>query len=290
MAKKASVFAAGTVVFRMKNGTPQVLLIHRPDYDDWTFPKGKPKPDEDMPVAAVRETLEETGVRVRLGVRLDPIRYPVSRGQKMVYYWVGQFLSQRQRQPDAEVDRVKWLDVPQAYARLTYPDEIAVLDQALASDSATRAVLIVRHSKAMQRSHWSGPDENRTLNSRGRRQSDRLVELLAAFGVSRVYSSSSKRCCLTVKPFCRESGVPLEKVDLLTEECAAGHDDEVQAYVSATASAATDPIAFCGHRPVLPAMQRGLGIDPRPMLTAEVLAVHFRDREVVGVESHKSAF
>lgn len=290
MGKKPAIIAAGVVVFREKGGVRQVLLIHRPTYGDWTLPKGKPKSDEDLPVAAVREAFEETGVKVRLGVRLASVRYQVPKGKKQVFYWVGQFLSQRPRQPDSEVDKVKWFPLDEARLKLTYADEIAVLDEALAKNGHTNAVLIVRHGKAMERKYWSGPDQNRTLSARGRRQSQRLTDLLAAYGVTQVLSSSSKRCVLTVKPFCAEHGVPLEKVGLLSEEEAEGRDEDVRDYVAKLAKKASAPIAFCGHRPVLPAMQRGLGVGPRQMLTAEVLVVHFRGDKVVSVEAHKSAF
>lgn len=290
MSKKPSVLAAGTIVFREKADRLQVLLIHRPTYSDWTLPKGKPKPDEDLAVAAVRETFEETGVRVRLGVRLAPVRYQIPKGIKQVQYWVGQYLEQRPRKPDDEVDKVKWFDLEEARQKLTYGDEVNVLDEALRRNGHTQAVLIVRHGKAMERKNWSGPDQNRTLSARGRRQAARLVELLAAYGVTRVVSSSSKRCVLTVKPFCEAKGVPLEKVDLLSEEGAEGHEDEVTAFVRKAAKKESGVVAFCGHRPVIPAMQRGLSIEPRPMLTGEVLAVHFRGGEVVSMDIHKNAF
>lgn len=290
MVRKPAVTAAGTVCFRVHHGIRQVLLVHRPAYGDWTLPKGKPQPDEDFPVAAVRETYEETGVRVRLGLRLSSVQYSVSKGRKVVHFWVGQVLSQRQRKPDDEVDKVKWFSLDEARRHMTYGDEIKVLDEALTRDSGTVAAIIVRHGKAMDRKNWSGPDQLRTLSARGRRQSERLVDLLAAYGVEKVLTSSSKRCVLTVKPFCHASGVPLEKVDLLTEESAEGHYAEVAAFLAEQVDGASIPVAFCGHRPVLPAMQTGLGVEPRPMLTGEALVVHFRAGELVGVESHKSAF
>lgn len=290
MSKKPKVRAAGTVVFREKGGRQQVLLIHRPAYSDWTLPKGKPKPDEDLAVAAVRETYEETGVKVRLGVRLTPIKYRIIKGEKKVQYWVGQLLSQKQRQPNKEVDLVKWFDLDEARKKLTYADEINVLDEAVYRNGHTVSILIVRHGKAMERKNWSGPDQLRTLSARGKRQSDRIVDLLAAYGVTRVLSSSSKRCVLTVKPFCSDKGVPLEKVDLLTEEEAEGNDSAVANFVHDIATGAESPVAFCGHRPVLPAMQLGLGVEPRPMLTGEVLVAHLRDGEVVSYDIHKNAF
>ena len=81
------VRAAGAVVTR-KGG--DVLLVHRPKYDDWSFPKGKLDPGEHATAAAVREVAEETGLDVRLGPALLAQRYRMSNGRiKAVHYWVG---------------------------------------------------------------------------------------------------------------------------------------------------------------------------------------------------------
>ena len=83
------VRAAGALVTR-KGGSkePQVLLVHRPKYDDWSFPKGKLDPGEHELTAAVREVAEETGLDVRLGPPLTPQRYPMAHGRfKHVDYW-----------------------------------------------------------------------------------------------------------------------------------------------------------------------------------------------------------
>ncbi len=86
MPEAKDVQSAGVVVFRP--GT-KVLLVHRPKYDDWSFPKGKLDPGEHATTAAVREVEEETGLRVRLGPPLSEQRYPVAQGMKTVSYWTG---------------------------------------------------------------------------------------------------------------------------------------------------------------------------------------------------------
>ena len=80
------VIAAGAVVVRKG----AVLLVHRPKYDDWSFPKGKQDPGEDDVVTAVREVAEETGVEVRLGMPLPSTAYVQLDGRtKLVHYWRG---------------------------------------------------------------------------------------------------------------------------------------------------------------------------------------------------------
>ena len=102
----------------------RVLLVHRPRYDDWSFPKGKLDPGEHVTGAAVREVAEETGLHVRLGVPLAPQRYPVTGGRtKQVSYWVSRAVGDddvsRYRAND-EIDAVEWVPYDEAMDRLTY--------------------------------------------------------------------------------------------------------------------------------------------------------------------------
>src|SRR4051812_8048862 len=89
-AAKAQVHAAGGVVVRRDaSGAPEVLLVHRPRYADWSLPKGKLDKGESFEDGAVREVLEETGVRVRLGEELPSVRYVDNKGRdKLVRYWI----------------------------------------------------------------------------------------------------------------------------------------------------------------------------------------------------------
>ena len=108
MAEPPDVVAAGVVVWRPGR---EVLLVHRPRYDDWSFPKGKLDPGEPAPVAAVREVWEETGVQVRLGLALPDQRYAVPSGHKVVHYWVGWATGDddvSDYRPNHEIDAVAW--------------------------------------------------------------------------------------------------------------------------------------------------------------------------------------
>jgi 8-oxo-dGTP diphosphatase len=113
---EAEVGAAGGVVAR----EGRVALVHRPKYDDWTFPKGKLDPGESFEDASLREVEEETGLRCRLGRELPSIRYRDARGRpKLVRYWLmepqsGEFA------PNDEVDELRWLEPAEALALLSY--------------------------------------------------------------------------------------------------------------------------------------------------------------------------
>jgi 8-oxo-dGTP diphosphatase len=128
-----SVRAAGGVVVRPSDaaGGIEVLLVHRPRYDDWTFPKGKAEPDEPDEVAALREVEEETGYRCRLGEEIGRSEYVDSRGRgKVVRYWT-MAVTDGGFAPNREVDVVVWLPPDVARQRLTYERDREVLDQAI---------------------------------------------------------------------------------------------------------------------------------------------------------------
>src|SRR5437763_4181740 len=86
----AQVKAAGGVVRRRAaGGGCEIAVVHRPRYDDWSFPKGKLDEGEGWEAAALREVLEETGLRCRLLRELPPVGYADAKGRpKAVRYWV----------------------------------------------------------------------------------------------------------------------------------------------------------------------------------------------------------
>jgi len=123
------VRAAGGVVWRpVTDRQVEVLLVHRPKYDDWTFPKGKADPGETDEHCALREVAEETGLRCELGAELPSTGYRDRFARaKRVRYWAmrpvdGSF------SPGQEVDEVAWLAPAAAARRLTYERDGTVLD------------------------------------------------------------------------------------------------------------------------------------------------------------------
>jgi len=286
------ILAGGAVVTREHPTRGiEVVIIHRKRYDDWTLPKGKLEPGEALPVCAVREVQEETGVSIRLGVPLDTIRYEAGKsGPKKVDYWGGIVLEVVRRAPDAEVDVVSWLPVRAALARLTYSHDHFLVQQYL-EQPATTPVIIVRHAKAMDRKDWSRKDQARPLNTRGRRQARMLVPMLEAYGITRLVSSTSTRCLSTLLPYAHRRELAIESYAQLTEE--EGTDDargvgKLISRVQAAALADGQPTAICVHRPVLPHILDALEIAPAQLVTGEFLVAHLTaDGGVHALERHR---
>ena len=120
--------AAGGVVWRTTaHGRLKVLLVHRPRYDDWSFPKGKLLPGEDALTAALREVKEETGLTCEPGLQLPDVVYvDRKQRQKRVRYWAMEPVGGHFRVND-EVDTVSWMRAEDAMQRLTYGHDLPVL-------------------------------------------------------------------------------------------------------------------------------------------------------------------
>jgi 8-oxo-dGTP diphosphatase len=121
------VRAAGGVVVRISGSEQEVLLVHRPEYDDWTFPKGKVEPGESDEECAVREVEEETGLRCMLGRELESTNYRDAKGRsKRVRYWLMEVESGGLSH-DNETDDARWLSIADAVTLLSYERDAALL-------------------------------------------------------------------------------------------------------------------------------------------------------------------
>jgi 8-oxo-dGTP diphosphatase len=122
------VRAAGGIVTR-EEPVLEVLVVHRPRYDDWSFPKGKASEGESDEDCALREVEEETGLRCELGAELGSTSYVDGRGRpKHVRYWlmrpIGDELAFRH-----EVDDARWAGIAEARGLLTYAHDVELLEK-----------------------------------------------------------------------------------------------------------------------------------------------------------------
>ncbi|PKZ40854.1 phosphohistidine phosphatase [Kytococcus schroeteri] len=257
MTRERVVQAAGAVPWRRRRGRLQVAMVHRPHYDDWSWPKGKLDPGELLPWTAAREVAEEASLQLSLGLPLPTARYRMpSGGVKQVHYWAGRVtgdLGDLQH----EVDEVAWLSPDQARRRISYPHDREQLDRLLELDDHgmldTWVLVVLRHALALERRRWDGPDWERPLVPRGFEDAKVLATTLQAFGVDRIVSSPSARCTDTVAPFVALSALKPRLKRGLSEEGFEAEPHKAARHVRKALAKGRSTV-LCSHGPVLPSM------------------------------------
>ncbi len=272
LAGAVAVKAAGAVLWRAAGDGVEVALVHRPRYDDWSFPKGKLDRGETMPFAAVREVAEETGVRARLGPLLRDVHYAVPEGDKLVRYWSAEAVGTSTFPADDETDELRWLSPVEAGGLLSYPHDVEVLRRFTAVGRPTSLLLLVRHAKAGNRAQWDGDDELRPLSGTGREQARQLAGLLALYGPDRVRSAPPVRCRETVAPLAAALGTDVTDEPLLGEE---GYWPDPDAGLARVREVAAEPgvTVVCSQGGVIPdvvgalagSSAHRLGLDPEDL-------------------------
>jgi 8-oxo-dGTP diphosphatase len=293
--------AAGGLVWRPGEGgqpsqesrsSTDVALVHRPKYDDWSLPKGKLEPGEHPLLAALREVEEEAGAKAVPGRPLGRSRYTVDGRPKRVQYWAMRWKGGEFR-PNPEVDMVDWVPIELAAPRLKPDRDGFVVDEFLRDPRPTRACVVIRHARAGSRSAWKGPDDDRPLDEGGQEQARVLAQLLAAYEVSRVYSSDVRRCIDTLAPFAAEAGLTVTPENLFSE---AGYPKNPEGAVARALEIIRQPgsVAICTQGGALPdlvvGLCRRLGTTPegmKPVRKGSLVVVHLTVEEplqVVAVE------
>jgi 8-oxo-dGTP pyrophosphatase MutT (NUDIX family)/phosphohistidine phosphatase SixA len=281
------VTAAGGVVWRTRGSELDVLVVHRPRYDDWTLPKGKLLPGEPELLAAVREVQEEVGAEVAVQQRIATVRYDVGDVRKKVSYW-----SMRHRSglfvANDEVDDVAWLGVAAAADRMSYPADRSVLADFAATPVADALVVLVRHAKAGKRSEWRGDDRLRPLDEVGEQQAAALAGHLRQFVPTAIHSADRTRCVCTVQPLAEELHLDVQVDPRFNDDEYATDPDGVQAALMSLAKPGTVSVV-CSQGEAIPALVDSLGPGVRssetrkgawwvlPVVDGEVVAADYYD-------------
>jgi phosphohistidine phosphatase SixA/8-oxo-dGTP pyrophosphatase MutT (NUDIX family) len=254
------ILAAGAVVWRTGvNGEVEVVVIHRPQYDDWTLPKGKVEGSETLMACAYREVREETGLKTRLGPYLGDTFYEVNGIPKVVRYWSALALSDDYKSFDrSEVDRLEWLGIEEALTLITIKDDRRILKKFKRRNRLTYPLVLLRHAHALEREKWSGDDGDRPLTDKGTRQVVALSKTMQVFGLQKIESSDALRCLNTARPIAEELTIPLEVNPMLSEYEYHRDKKGVKRYIKELVNL-DEPILICGHNPLLSEMARKIG-------------------------------
>ena len=281
--------AAGALLWRDgARGGPEFAVIHRPRYDDWSFPKGKVDPGEHVLRAAVREIEEETGIVARLGRRLPTSTYPIGDRTKRVDYWAARPVASSAFAPNDEVDELVWLPAAETERRLSYRHDVDLLHEFLRGPSRTAPLVILRHASAGEKHEWREADELRPLDAAGRREAAALAGLLHAYGPLRVISSATARCLETVLPYARSVRVPIA-TDAAFTLGETGPEHAVERLLSL----ADAPTVVCTHGEIVSELVTGLckelgeKVPDDPSLRkAEFRVAHLADESMAALERH----
>ena len=270
--------AAGGVVWRVGNQGAEVLLVHRPAYRDWTFPKGKLDRGESLIECARREVMEETGVRPLIGRFLGRVAYYKRNGlsknggkyrrvegqerngysngeirRKEVHYWAMQAEGAAFAACD-EVDSVRWVPERDLADRVTYETEqelVAGLQKGWRNPAGR--ILLTRHAMAGSRAEWQEDDDSiRPLSKRGMSQAQAIVDQLQGFPIDTILTSRATRCRQTVTPLAEARRLVPEIREGLWEEAGAV---EVESLVGDLPGGTR---MLCSHRPNVTTALRAL--------------------------------
>ncbi|WP_214108050.1 NUDIX hydrolase [Acrocarpospora catenulata] len=278
------VRASGAVIWRGEEHDPEVAVVHRPRYDDWSFPKGKLKTGEHVIAGALREVTEETGLEVVLGRALPPVHYLLRDGRlKRVDYWTARVVEAGVPTAADEVDQTVWLPLDEARRRLTYEWDAGLLRALTAVPLRTTPLILVRHGQAGSRQDWKGDDDRRPLDAVGVRQAETIAAVLRGYRPGVLVSSPSKRCVQTLKPYAAAAGLPIRKEKLLSET----HYDPRDT-LRLVRKLADEPVAVSSHGKVLPGLLAALndhGADTH-LPKGAFAVLHHNDGALVSLERY----
>jgi 8-oxo-dGTP diphosphatase len=283
--------AAGAVLWRrLSDDLLQVALIHRPRYDDWSFPKGKVESGEAEISCAHREVLEETGYDAAFGPELCKVQYEVGENIKTVRYWSAEAIGEPAAVHDTEeVDQLIWVTISDAYTKLSRKGDQEVLKNFEKFGADTTPLILLRHGKAIAREEWEGDDGDRPLAQLGQQQSKRMHAIYQPFAVTEIHSSDAVRCYETVSPIARAMSLNLVYWTELSEY-AFEKDKKAAINIVNDIIESQARAIVCGHNPVIPGIvakyigKKNFKELDHGLLPGEAWILHHRDGEIVAID------
>ncbi|HUY85829.1 MAG TPA: NUDIX domain-containing protein, partial [Acidimicrobiales bacterium] len=217
----------------------EIVLVHHRLHGDWSIPKGKQEPDEEIDQCAIREVLEETGLHGEADHQLGIFHYTDRIGRlKAVHYWsmhAGDSEDLHALAPTLEIDEAKWMTIDEALPTVNFSRDRLVLwtfaglighaglekgvpdDDNADSFAGHGPVLLLRHASAGERGSSNRNDSLRPLDPKGLAQADRIATNLSHFPIYRIITSPATRCIQTVIPLAGKLGLPIEVDEELNE-------------------------------------------------------------------------
>jgi len=254
------VLAAGAIVWRKhKDKFTEVAIIHRPKYDDWTFPKGKCEVNEPLIACAHREVLEETNIHTEFGAYLGKVEYLTTEGRKQVSYWSAKVIDEKTFTANTEVDEIKWVAVTKVRELLSMETDKEILDKFMKIKFDTKPLILLRHAKAITRDEWQGDDDDRPLDPLGQNQARRLLAMYQVYNLSQIHTSDALRCYNTVEPIAKGLNLKINAM-------------------------------ICSHNPILPKMLNKLtkksdvDADEEKLSPADGWVIHRNGKEIIQID------
>ena len=282
---------AGAVLWQSIDDTGvKIAVIHRPRYDDWSFPKGGVDAGESHIQAAFREVLEETGVKAIFGPEIGTVDYEVNSVTKEVRYWLAEAHEFNVMTPNPEeVDAIEWLSISDAINKLSNSDDREVLRMAEEFGFGSTPLVLLRHTKALKRDLWDGDDGDRPLEHMGQIQAARIPAIYAPYAIEKIYSSDAIRCVQTIEVMAAEYGItPIYSSEI--SEFGFEKDSEKALDYALSVMLSDKSSVMCSHNPVLPKLVKKLiGKKNFKRLSAELkpgdsFVLHHRAGEVIAVD------
>ena len=288
---KEIIRAAGAVLWRrLSDELIQIALIHRPRYDDWSFPKGKAEEGEIDIACAYREVLEETGYETVFGPELGQIQYEVDGVIKKVKYWSAQAIGNPSNIMDSnEVDQLIWVTLDDAKNKLSMDSDKEILKNFESFGSDSFPLILLRHAKAVAREEWDSDDGDRPLAHSGQIQAKRFLPGFFPFAISEIYTSDAVRCYESIEPIARSLKInPIFSSTLSEYEF---HKDKKAWSSLVKEILENDSSALvCSHNPVIPEIVKKLigkknfkELD-HELLPGESWVLHHRDGEIIAID------